>query len=204
MADIRYSTNVVDAFDRPPENPIQPPWLKPSNWDVAMRLEGSGFIHSTTANPSDQAFCYYDAESMNGDCEVWATATPDAPLHAAYYMGLVTDDSQGGYYLRNPHNVVNEPWEIWKLGVGMIASSDPSSFLIADQKVLMQISGSTISCYYSNDDGANWTLMISVNDTTYRQGLHLGLGAQDAGPGWDDVGGGPFDDISQIYRRPNE
>lgn len=205
MADIRYATLILDDFNRANENPVAYPWIHSTNWDLAMELNNN-FIRSPSNDPNNQAFSYWSGEPFSGDIESWGECVGNANLHDSFYFGLVTADPQNGYTCRMANTPGDDFWVLRRMdnGVSSILATGTVEGLPAQPNLcLMQISGSVISCYVSTDAGANWTLKVSASDSTYRTDLFAGFGGQGA-PGWDNIGGGPPDELPQIYRRPTE
>lgn len=211
MADIRYVTTVIDDLARADElypPGILPPWYHTPAWDLPVELDG-GLLDSPSFDPNNQAMSSWRGGEMRGDRqEGWAQAVADAPLHDAWYWGLLDADGNG-YYVRNPHNVLDEPWILIRLDGGgtsgtTLDDSGGIDFLLtgfAPDIAIIQIDGSTVQAGYSQDGGANWTILVSATDTTYREGLYISFGMQGGGPNWESIGGGPFIRRSQIYRR---
>lgn len=208
MADIRYTTVIIDSFNRADEPyppGLLPPWEWTPVWDLPCFLENNG-IGSPSFNPNDQAMSSWRGMPMGGDCEAWGIASGDAPLHDAYYYGLFRADGSG-YYVRDAHNVLDQPWQLIRRdpgGGGSLLDQSAGDFLLtgyAPDYAIIQTVGSLVQAGYSQDAGANWTIMVSANDTTYRDDLYMSFGGQGGGPGWDAVGGGPFiRRRSQIFR----
>jgi hypothetical protein len=204
VADIRYTTNVIDDFARTEEYPpgILPPWVHAPQWDLPGELDGQ--LKSPSFDPNNQAMSIWTGGVMTGPkAEVWGLSHQNADLHDGFYMGLLRESDGAGYYARWANNVGDDPVSITRLdggGGGTLLNSTGNYLLGLGKTALMQIDGSTISVYVSTDGGANWTLLVDASDSTYRENLCGGLGMQGGAPRWISFGAGPFVRKSQIYR----
>jgi hypothetical protein len=208
MADIRYTTAILDDFNRADEDPIAAPWTR--NW-AGVNIQSAELRNnqcgSSNGNPAVSAQSYLSTESFTGsEIECWASAVGDAAQAESFRMGLC-DGAVGmnGYILRCENPVGSNKWAIRKYTNGSATEliSVNGDLPGSNQLVLMQLTPAGVFCYISFDTGANWTLRVSHSDTTYRSGLFPHLGANGGGPAWDYVGAGvPITFIPQFYRRP--
>lgn len=206
MADIRYSTQIIDDFNRADEPyppGILPPWYHTLGWDLPVHLDGTT-IGSPDNDPNNQAMSSWQATWLRGDCETWGISFANANLFDGFHWGLIRADG-AGYYIRNANSVGAQRWQIIRLdgpNNGTQLSQSAADLLLAGGTYgLIQLQGTTVATYWSGDAGANWTLMTSAVDNTYRDFLYPAFGAQGGAPGWTAVGAGPIIRKSQIYRR---
>lgn len=214
MADIR-TTPELDDFDRD-EDPLSGGgnWAKVDTgvWpaDMAATSAGDGAVG---ADPPD-AFYYWTPGSHTGDMEVWATSSFGADLTEAWRLGLFKDVGIHGSVVDGYGILVTSDGGVadWSLrrysngGFTQIAGVLGGQHLSGGGDLaLLRINGNEVEVFYSLDDGANWTMIMSATDTTYRTGLYLSLGisTDDGGnPGWINFGGGQEEDvIPQIWRK---
>jgi len=207
MADIRLDPNFIDDFERANENPVQPPWELFDAPFIPMQLD-NGVINGTSFNPSNSSQQYYGALPLTGDIiEAWGESFGNANTQDAYRLGLL-DGSNSGYLCYMPNNPGDDEWIIRKYTNGTFSilaqGTPPQSAPSLGDLVLMQTDATSVYCYYSTDNGANWTLMVTGVDADYRTDMYITLGANGEAPGWEMAGGADETELSQIYRRPNE
>lgn len=206
MADIRFNDIVLDDFERPDEVPVEPPWYNgTSTHPESMRIvdaaiEGQQF-------PSNPNRAYLSTEAYTDThIEAWALGSGGSPAETAgWRLGLTTGYPPSGYECLINNFIGGMAWVLRRLDSEVITefgfAGGPG---VTNAHALMQLTPDGVFCYYSNDGGANWTLVISAGDTTYRSGLYVTLGHTGTETAWEEVGGGIEDDLVQIYRRPNE
>ncbi len=214
MPDIRQ-TPEIDNFVRAggvDENPIQPPWFRSgsglsTDQVVDMLLETNGIdgsIGSVSNDPNDQGACYYEPIKMFGRQEMWAVSFANANLHDGYEWGILSEGAAPFGYFVHCGNSVGDPdaWNLWRYDYGTrtLLDQSPTGLPGGYQIVMIRLTNSAVECWFNADGtGLNWTLEMIVGDVTYRNGLHIHLGARGGAPGWYGVGGGIIR-RTQIYR----
>lgn len=109
----------------------------------------------------------------------------------AGYEALVTESSGPGYsWLLRRQNAGG--------GFTDLATVNSATSLVGNL-LLLRINGSAVEMWVSTDFGANWTLMLTANDTTYRGPFYVVAGATGGTAWWDYIGGG-LRSLRQIYR----
>lgn len=200
MADIRY-TPQRDDFQRPNENPINPPWLR--NWGSGVNCQLlSNSLKSTVGNPASSGQDFWSTMSFTGDdIEAWGIFTGTLPQAESNRFGLC-DSAVGmnGYICRAQNPVGPDNWVIRKYtnGVATGIASQNAPLPSGGSICLMQLTATHVRVYHSTDGGLNFTLIVSAADTTYRSNLYLHFGGNGRGGGWTGVGGG----VPSVRRHP--
>lgn len=225
MSEIRQSTAYLDRFNRVSENPIQNtiehPWVTPYVSGAEMQLisEDGGVTGGVTGTtfPTTPNRCawvgdpYPMSQSAGQLPEVWARAAVSYSFPAGTRMAL-DDDTGHGY----------EVLETGGFGIilrlytgggsftdisGSIdtGSIDPSFFTSAGCLQLIRLTATHLELWrttFSTDD-SSWELVLTVPDTTYRDGLYAVLGSTGGEDGWSEFGGGePPPWAPEFMRRP--
>jgi YD repeat-containing protein len=196
----------LDSFDRPNESPIGSSngWWGQADtqaWPIPARLVNNQFAPGPGANTTSVA--YWVAQMFSGNMEVWASARNVADESEGWRIGMLKDvgeSSKADGYLLFINNAVGTGgqgfWEVRKYTdgqlVGQLRPPQQNLGLPTNQVVLLRRVGDSLQAWQS-PDGANWTLKMTVTDTTYTTDLHpaLAIDSDDGtGPQWDDVGGG--------------
>lgn len=204
MADVRYTTAIIDDFNRPDENPIQLPWKRDWASRIDMELNNNA-VGSPNPSPSSGASAYWSTQNFSGDdIEAWSTTAGNANIQDSFQIGLWTSGTPSGYELHIPNPVGADTWQLWRYVAGV--TNQLASVLHAAPAVGTMVRINTnathLQAWESLDAGANWTLIVQVATTQFRSNLYIMLGARGGGPGWDNVGGGvPTTFMGQYYRR---
>jgi hypothetical protein len=192
MADIRYTTAVLDNFNRPNEDPVLPPWK--TDVGQTMKIQGNQFWGKSF--PTQANIAYWSTESFDGDMECWGKiGFPGPPIGSGWRLGLcVAGPDFMGYEVLMHNGVGPDGWTIRRYNPGAGSFTNLASALTSlpstNHLVLMQLVGTAINCYVSTDNGANWTLKVSANENTYRTNLYGFLGTTGTEISWNDFGGG--------------
>ena len=234
MADIRVTGILDPTDDRGPTVAPEIPLDYGGRWspygsytdDLALLAYGVGPAHyiitasDQTPSTPQQAHSYWTPSTFDGDVEVWAHLNTGLDDGASMSLGLISSaggygGSWDGYHLRiiNTFSASTTRWEIYRIDNGsatLVASTLDSvvSLPSGDHVVLFRRSGNDLQGYKSSDDGLNWTLGVSVTDSTYTTGMNVGVGTSVQSitdyPGWYTVGGGVDNWMPEFIRRPWE
>lgn len=215
MADIRFTTTILDDFNRADETPL----YGGGNWGYAdtgiwgeTRLHNN---HMTTYNNGFQVdISMWLPQSFHEDMEVWGQATAGAAGAGGtgWRLGFLRDrghNSVDGYQAFFYNGIPNQ-WVLRRYSNGgyTVIASAGASGLGHGLWTLMQWVGNTITVYrgdsltswvpvitkvdatYSNNDGSDWYLNMGVDDVT------------NVGTVWDNFGGGiqQLENRTQYYR----
>jgi hypothetical protein len=197
MADIRQTTVILDDFNRAAEDPILPPWYQATTSFGSNPCRLSGNAIGGRVFPPTSSVSYWATESYNGDdAEVWATAMGSAPQAEGWRMGLMHDmggASIDGYQCLMHNGVGPDTWFIRKMTNATfytMASVVHALPIGGVEMCLMRCKGTQVEVWSSVDAGANWTLIVSATDSTYRTDLYAALGSTGKACGWDNFGAG--------------
>lgn len=229
MADIRQTTDPLDDFNRPAENPLSHggDWStpvapsSPTVWDSMLLKDiGSGVRVATQQATKQFGFAYWNKFTMsNDDQEVWARARGGNASGTGWRLGLLKDVSGAsnivdGYLLRFDIGTGGGSCQIRRYtngGFTTIVSSSASPPTGNPGYLLLRRSGTHVQ-FWANTvagDPSNWTLYLDVVDTTYMTGLYGAIGTADNsrsqicsfGPVFGAGPAAPF--LPQFYRRPS-
>lgn len=197
MADIR-TTPLLDDFQRPPENPVQPPWHQSPFSNFSMELTGDPALKGIGLPPNENAAYLETPFGPVGDPEMWAKAFGDAPVTEGWRFGMFTIESvavgeRRGYICLPHNNVGTDTWSLRKYtGFTFVQiHSVNAAPLGLDVLALMRIKNGLIETWRSDDDGANWTLHNQVADPgDYVGPWYFVLGSSGHNEGWTEIGGG--------------
>ncbi len=223
MADIR-TTPLLDDFNGADENPLANGGLwGPLDTDPAgpvgpsgradnLRREG-GAARGFLSIPDRFWTRYWTPSPFSGEWQIWGKL--DSALAGGDWCGLAFLTDSGGFdtspdgyisYVRAPggnNDSLLYRYDNW--AATLVASDSRAAFLAADSLLLFQTNGTGLETYYSNDDGANWTALISAVDNTYRSTLWMSIsfvGMFAGATGWIGFGGGNPGNLATINQLP--
>ena len=213
MADIRR-TGVIDNFERAVyEVTVLPPWFV---MDGHFSPEIGGGPGAGGMSPvsifSVTSSAYLDAPVFYGPrVEVWAIQGEGPDLTEDMHMGLLEipfrTTLRKGYAIGSSVFIGGSGTFLdrWDDGVvttlASVGGAQPAGSIWL-LRIGAGAAGDKVQCWFSYDNGANWTMLIEVTDTTYRAFFYawLRMGSDDgAGPSWGPIGGGQLN-RSQEYR----
>ena len=210
MADIRQTTVILDDFNRADESIIQSPWqLAYTSFGASPAQLFTNALRGRVFPPT-ASVSYWSTESYNGDgAEVWATAVGSAPQAEGWRMGLMSDvggTSIDGYQCLMHNGIGPDTWGIRKYtnATFFTLASVQHALPIGQVEIcLMRCKGAQVEVWSSVDAGANWTLIVSATDSTYRTNLYAVLGTTGKATGWDNFGAGSTQNpwVPQYIRR---
>ncbi|MGH3109712.1 MAG: DUF6531 domain-containing protein, partial [Gaiellaceae bacterium] len=188
------STEILDTFDRPNEDPL----FQWGNWEPS--IDGAGQTAEVLSNAAGHnegniAADSYRPAIVTGDAEVHATlaSTPDnnEPMYLYLHLSDVGGSGWDGYRLRIERWVSTTPdtVAIQKVTNGTatnLASSAISPDLQNGDGYLLQRTGSTLTL--SRRNAGVWSQLLSTTDGELSSG-RIGLGMDDDSGRWDDFGG---------------
>jgi len=192
MADIR-ETGTIDDFERPDEEPIQPPWFPVPGRTVAA-LYGGNFS-PILALPSDNILCYYANAVVSGDhCEMWGIKAGSAAIANGWRFGFATVASiaRGSYdgYQAVPHNQLGAHiWYLRRIQDGVATQLDAPGVDLGDQWAMMRRNGTNIEVWHSADS-VTWFKSTDVADVLFPGPYYPTLGMTGTETGWTEFGAG--------------
>lgn len=205
MADIR-ATGQLDDFNRPNEAVIQLPWL------VGFATTDPELYNKTlhgTAFPPVSCEAVWGASAYSRNCETWGRMSGSAAEVDGWRLGMFTVASviqaqlgAGGIdgYECLPHNPIGGPsWILRRYDNGSIHSFGGTSGVGLGGLALMRLVGTQYQVWRSTDNGANWTNVWDIADSTYTGPFYFMYGTTGVDTGWSGVGGGAIK-RTQIYR----
>ncbi len=218
MADIR-GTALLDDFNRADEDPLSGGgnWLQTDTAFVGpLILRGMAATHRSPGVSGDSFWTPQTFDPAVGQVEVWGCPGGGGAGAAGVAWALdFWQDAGGsgqvdGYRFRNESSGGGAGFVIYKVtNTNNVAavSGDPGFVTGAGDAtpMLMRRNGNDIEGWYSTDSGANWTMVVSMTDTSYMGPYNLACGIRDNSGGqvldWDCFGGGiPMERKTQIYR----
>lgn len=215
MTDIRFSSQ-IDDFNRADETPLASPWAQTdSGYLPSLILKSNAVTHAGGQVSGDS---YWTTNSFDDSViEVWAIPTGGGGGAAGIAWAIDFWQNPGGssgqndgYRFRNEHSIGNAQ-NLYRItnGAGPAIAGPASGFTSASGDImLLRYTKATalFECFLSTDNGANWTLQMSVSDSTYTPPFYVGLGIVDNSGGqilaWTAVGAGTrtIRKRAQIYR----
>lgn len=218
MADIRTTMVLDDTAARAQENPLSygGRWAEYGSWsgDLANLLIGS-FNAITLSNQApavpQQSHYYWTPSTWSGDVEVWARAAQNLEDGASASLGMISSAggygaSWDGYHLRINNTFAFFRWELWVVtnGSGSMVDTGVDPGVGFGDYVLFRRNGNDLEGWYSGDNAANWSMVISYTDTNYTTAMSVGCGFSvsliTSYPGWLYFGGGVNVNRPQFYR----
>lgn len=208
MADLR-TTGLIDDFERPDENPIEPPWYLLRTSEIqggGVRLEG-GVLRGNNFPPTNCSAAYRAKVfgGPSGDIEVWALhggspALSDASRIGFYTYATVDDDNPSGYEMIFGEGVGGNYYEIRRHYPGGFTNEGTAYDVSIGGLYLFRKQDAYVNGWRSGDGGANWSLMVDYTDPSPFEGpWYFFLGTTGVETGWGSLGGGAIT-RSQIYR----
>jgi hypothetical protein len=201
MADIRQ-TGILDDFVRPPEDPLS----GGGNWTQTdatflppLSLESSGYVtHEDPGVSGDSKWVAQTFDPADGNVEVWGCAIGGGTGAAgiAWSLDLWQGPGATGYRLRQEYSLVGgAAIQLYVMASGgQIGGAGVGGGSGSGEMLLFRRNGTNLEAWTSFDDGANWTLMLDVTETTFPGPYNLGLGIRDNSGGqalaWGCFGGG--------------
>ncbi len=153
---------------------------------------------SGTSDKTSVAF--WTPQAFTGAMEVSAKAAGSPDVSEGWRIGFLKDvggSNQVDGYLLMINNGIGSGgnWQVRRYANGSSQTifSQNNLGLPGNKLVLFRRVGGTLEAWESGDNGANWTLKLSVSDSTYTTDLRLALAIDSddgTGPTWDDFGGG--------------
>jgi hypothetical protein len=192
MPDIRAHPEFLDDFQRPDEDPIEPPWIQtPGATSTATHFLENGRMESH----GDGQYRYTGAgggpfDASTASIEVWGLAGPGIDLTEAWRIGFLTSDCSGYMCLIN-NNIGDNVWQIRSYSGGNFTVINEAYFEEFPGYVLVRIGEGVLESYYSAD-AQTWILInsaaLGITSGLY---LMLGVSSDDSGnPSWEGFGGG--------------
>jgi RHS repeat-associated protein len=190
------STNVLDDFNRPNEDPLsQGGGWADGSITGGLRLEVISQRAGRDPNPLGVLSDSYRPPDLTNDAEVYATvgALPGETLSSFLFLHVSNPGGSGysGYRLRWRKLASNDNLWIERVDPGAVTALVDANPINPDpvtgDVLLLRRIGNQVQLWIRR--GSTWTLIASATDSTY-QGGKIGLGVTDDTARWDDFGGG--------------
>ncbi len=207
MADIR-TTGILDTFQRADESPLSfggkwgqavtgPAFTYEEQLILNLQTAKGEIVGSGAVNWTSR---WLPLTLTGDDIEVWGQF--DSGIEADQRIGLALWENEGGNFsavngylfqlkASSPGVAVAHMYR-QDSGVETLMQTVTDDFFFNDAFYLMRVTATHVESWFSNDGGANWTIMNQVANTAYRSNLQLNLntfsGLSD--PGWSEFGGG--------------